>query len=71
VSFEYLRRSKDRTVDEVLALDLILAKQFQRHHDFTEGVRALLIDKDKAPKWSPASWADVSPTLVEAHFSAI
>ncbi|TAG02037.1 MAG: enoyl-CoA hydratase/isomerase family protein [Betaproteobacteria bacterium] len=71
VSFEYLRRSKDRTVDDVLALDLILAKQFQRHHDFTEGVRALLIDKDKAPKWSPASWADVSPTLIRAHFSAI
>jgi enoyl-CoA hydratase/carnithine racemase len=71
VSFEYLRRAKDRSVEDVLALDLILAKQFQRHHDFSEGVRALLIDKDKSPKWSPSDWDGVSQALLDEHFSAI
>jgi enoyl-CoA hydratase/carnithine racemase len=71
VSFEYLRRSKAQSVEAVLALDLILAKQFQRHHDFSEGVRALLIDKDKTPKWSPERWDDVTQTLVDEHFLPI
>jgi enoyl-CoA hydratase/carnithine racemase len=71
VTFEYLQRSKSLEIDEVLALDLILAKQFQRHHDFTEGVRALLIDKDKTPKWSPPNWGAISQTLVNAHFAGL
>jgi enoyl-CoA hydratase/carnithine racemase len=69
VTFEYLRRAKGLAIDEVLALDLILAKQFQRHHDFSEGVRALLIDKDKAPQWSPREWGAISRDLIESHFS--
>jgi enoyl-CoA hydratase/carnithine racemase len=71
VTFAYLEHSKSRGIDEVLALDLILAKQFQRHHDFSEGVRALLIDKDKTPKWSPNEWHAVSQTLVDAHFAGL
>jgi enoyl-CoA hydratase/carnithine racemase len=71
VTFAYLQYSKSLEIDEVLALDLILAKQFQRHHDFTEGVRALLIDKDKTPKWSPPEWHAISQTLVDAHFAGL
>ena len=68
VTFEYMRRSKQLSIEQVLALDLVLAKQFQRHHDFSEGVRALLIDKDKAPKWSPARLEEVSDELISGHF---
>ena len=71
VTFEYLRRTRGWGIDDVLALDLKLAKQFQRHHDFSEGVRALLIDKDRAPKWSPAQWQEVSVELVAEHFLSI
>ncbi|MEN9316375.1 MAG: hypothetical protein RIS35_2768 [Pseudomonadota bacterium] len=69
VTWEYLRRTKRMSLAEVLALDLTLARQFQRHCDFPEGVRALLIDKDRAPKWSPARFEDVSRDLVAEHFS--
>lgn len=68
VSDEYLRRCKRLSLREVLALDLVLAKAYQRHHDFPEGVRALLIDKDRKPQWSPALFEQVTPALVEAHF---
>ncbi|MCP5264719.1 MAG: enoyl-CoA hydratase/isomerase family protein [Burkholderiaceae bacterium] len=68
VSFEYLRRARTMSLAEVLALDLVLARQYQRHHDFPEGVRALLIDKDRKPAWSPARFDDVDADLVEAHF---
>ena len=71
VSFEYLKRSKRLSLAEVLALDLVLARQFQRHHDFPEGVRALLIDKDRKPVWSPPAFSDVSDALVAAHFEPL
>jgi enoyl-CoA hydratase/carnithine racemase len=39
--------------------------------DFYEGVRSILIDKDHSPKWNPASLAEVSNELVEAHFAVL
>ena len=38
--------------------------------EFPEGVRALLVDKDKAPKWNPREIADVAPAAVTALFAA-
>ncbi len=39
-------------------------------HDFREGVRAAVIDKDRSPAWSPATLAEVSPELIESLFNA-
>ena len=71
VTFEYLRRTRSLDVAAALELDLVLARQFQRRHDFSEGVRALLIDKDRAPKWSPADWSQVTPGMIAAHFQPL
>jgi enoyl-CoA hydratase/carnithine racemase len=71
VSDEYMRRSKKLSLREVLDLDLVLAKAFQRGLDFNEGVRALLIDKDRSPKWSPVRFEEVSQELIDGHFSAL
>jgi enoyl-CoA hydratase/carnithine racemase len=68
VTWEYLRRCRRLSLPEVLTLDLVLARQCQRHADFPEGVRALLIDKDRRPVWSPARFEDVTPALVAEHF---
>ncbi|OYX66010.1 MAG: enoyl-CoA hydratase [Sphingomonadales bacterium 32-64-17] len=39
--------------------------------DFAEGVRAVLVDKDNAPRWNPARPEDVSETMLDAIFASL
>jgi enoyl-CoA hydratase len=36
--------------------------------DTMEGIRALVVDKDRAPKWNPSRLEDVTPEMVEGFF---
>lgn len=69
VGFEHFRRMRGKSLREALAADLVLARAFMRGHDFQEGVRAALIDKDRRPAWSPPRLADVERQSVERHFT--
>jgi enoyl-CoA hydratase len=40
-------------------------------HDFYEGVRAVIVDKDNAPKWRPRTLAEVSDAEVARHFAPL
>jgi enoyl-CoA hydratase len=40
-------------------------------HDFYEGIRAVIIDKDNAPRWRPATLDGVSEAEVERHFAPL
>jgi enoyl-CoA hydratase len=42
-----------------------------RAHDFLEGVRAIIIDKDQKPHWSPATLPEVTPEMVAAYFEPL
>jgi len=52
-----------------MLLEYRLACRIISTHDFQEGVRAVVIDKDNAPRWSPARLEDVSPTALDALFA--
>jgi enoyl-CoA hydratase len=68
VTFEQIRRAKSLSMAECVKMDYRLVAHFMRDDDFYEGIRALLIDKDKNPHWSPDSLAAVTPALVANYF---
>ena len=70
VIFEQLKRGKDLSLEDAFSQEFNLARQCVRHHDFSEGVRALLVDKDNSPRWSPGNISEVDSNLVAEHFRA-
>jgi enoyl-CoA hydratase len=48
-----------------------LAGRVVRTHDFREGVRALLIDKDNTPQWDPPSPDEVTDTMLDELFAPL
>jgi len=56
---------------EALKMEYRLSQRCCEKHDFVEGVRALLIDKDNNPKWKPPTVGEVSQELVDSHFAPL
>ncbi|KAG5496431.1 hypothetical protein JKF63_02733 [Porcisia hertigi] len=69
LTLELLKRgAKLNTLEEAFRMEYCVAQRVLAEPDFREGVRALLIDKDKKPRWQPATIADVSREAIEAYF---
>ena len=56
---------------ENMALEYRLGGRVVRTHDFQEGVRAVVVDKDNAPQWSPADLAGVADACLDALFAPL
>jgi enoyl-CoA hydratase len=54
-----------------MAMEYRIGSRVVRRHDFLEGVRAVIIDKDNAPHWSPANLDDVSDSLLDDIFAPL
>ncbi|MEQ8356802.1 MAG: enoyl-CoA hydratase/isomerase family protein [Kiloniellaceae bacterium] len=68
VTFAQLEKGASLDFDAAMIQEYRMSQAFMAGEDFYEGIRALLVDKDRQPKWSPAELAEVTPALVEAHF---
>jgi enoyl-CoA hydratase/carnithine racemase len=68
-SFAAVRRGAALNLRGALAMELALTRKVSVHREFHEGVRAMLIDKDRSPKWSPARIEDVDPAAIETLFA--
>lgn len=63
------QRARRMTLAEVFRMEWQASIGCCVHHDFPEGIRALLIDKDKQPRWQPATLDAVTAELVDAHLA--
>ena len=68
--FRQLNQTRDATLRAVFESELILACNIMRHPEFAEGVRALLVDKDRSPSWAYADLASVPAEVVDSFFTA-
>ena len=66
VTLKQLQLAKNKTFDEVIKMDLHIASTMLNHHDFYEGVRAAIIDKDKKPKWQPECFSEVGDDSIDS-----
>ena len=66
---EQMRRGAASSFPEAMLTEYRMVSALMRGHDFFEGVRAAVIDKDGAPAWKPASLDAVDPASIAAAFA--
>ncbi|ERL84686.1 hypothetical protein D910_02113 [Dendroctonus ponderosae] len=71
ITFKELELGKQLNLINCLQMEYRLAVNCVDGHDFREGVRALLIDKDQNPQWVPAKLEDVTSEIVDKHFEKL
>jgi enoyl-CoA hydratase len=65
------RARKLGSLEEALNVELRLCLHLFEDGEFVEGVRALLVDKDKKPRWNPPSLAEINDSMIEALFAPL
>lgn len=68
LAFALWQRVHRLSLAEVFRLEYQASLGCCAHPDFAEGIRALLIDKDRQPRWSPSTLEHVTPELIDDHF---
>ncbi|MBX9828077.1 MAG: enoyl-CoA hydratase/isomerase family protein [Xanthobacteraceae bacterium] len=66
-----MRKGAKLTFAGCMACEFRIVSRVIHGHDFYEGVRAVIVDKDNAPRWRPASLPEVSDAEVARHFAPL
>jgi enoyl-CoA hydratase len=66
-----VRRGKAWDFETCMRAEFRIVSRVIHGHDFYEGVRAVIIDKDNKPRWQPVTLAEVSEAEVERHFTPL
>lgn len=71
ITFEQMRRGATLDFAEAMRTEYRIVSRIARSPEFYEGVRAVVIDKDHAPRWQPASLDAVDPDAIAAYFAPL
>ena len=70
LSYALQRCMLHASLAEVYRVELVASLACAARPDLAEGIRALLIDKDRRPRWQPATLAEVTPEWLEGFFAS-
>lgn len=68
ISLRQLRLGRRMDYDSCVTMEYRMSHQSLASHDLFEGIRAVLVDKDRNPSWRPATLSEVTPAIVERYF---
>lgn len=71
ITFRQIRDGAKLGFDDCMRMEFRMVNRIIAGHDFYEGVRATILDKDGAPRWKPAALSDVSEADVHAYFASL
>jgi enoyl-CoA hydratase len=71
VTYRQIREGKKLGFEDCMRLEFRLTNRFMRGHDFYEGVRAVIVEKDNAPRWEPATLEAVTNGDIDAYFAPL
>ncbi|MFD0386745.1 enoyl-CoA hydratase/isomerase family protein [Tistrella bauzanensis] len=66
VALRQMRVGGNLSFEDCMTTEFRVATRIVRSHDFAEGIRSVLVDKDHSPKWSPERVQDVDPATIDA-----
>lgn len=71
VTLRQMQEGAKADFEDCMKIEFRIVSRVIEGHEFFEGVRAIIIDKDNAPKWQPADLSGVSDTDVDAYFAPL
>jgi enoyl-CoA hydratase len=72
VTLESIRRARiAQSLADVLNQEYRVSLRFASGEEMAEGIRAQVIDKDRQPRWSPTTLAQVRPETIDAYFAPL
>ena len=71
IALEQMRRGATWSFDMCMQAEFRIVSRVVRGRDFYEGIRAVIIDKDNAPRWQPATLAEATAEEVARHFAPL
>jgi enoyl-CoA hydratase len=71
IALRQMREGAKLAFEEAMALEYRIVSRVAVGHDFHEGVRAVIVDKDLSPRWEPSSLDALDSSATDAYFAPL
>ena len=71
IALRQMRDGRELSFEAAMTMEFRIVSRVCRSHDFYEGVRAVIVDKDNKPVWKPAAGEPVDPGAIDAYFAPL
>jgi enoyl-CoA hydratase len=71
IALRQMELGRSLSFEEAMMMEFRIVSRICRGHDFYEGVRALIVDKDNRPDWRPSAADAVSKAAIDAYFAPL